>query len=111
MSAGLRRSFSSLAVPNYRRYFTGQVISISGNWMQTVAEMWLMVQLTGSGLSVGITAGLQFLPILLFGALGGVLADRRDKRKLLMVTQALSAVPALTLWALTVTGAVAVWMV
>src|SRR5919202_2931943 len=78
MSAGLRRSFSSLAVPNYRRYFTGQVISISGNWMQTVAEMWLMVQLTGSGLSVGITAGLQFLPILLFGALGGVLADRRE---------------------------------
>ncbi len=105
------RTFSSLSVPNYRRYFTGQVVSISGNWMQTVAEMWLMVQLTGSGLSVGVTAGLQFLPILLFGALGGVLADRCDKRRLLMVTQALMALPALALFALTVTGAVEAWIV
>ena len=68
MSAGLHRTFSSLSVPNYRRYFTGQVISISGNWMQIVAEMWLIVQLTGSGVSVGVTAALQFLPMLLFGA-------------------------------------------
>ena len=92
--------FSSLAVPNYRRYFTGQVVSISGNWMQTVAEMWLIVQLTGSGVSVGLTAGLQFLPILLFGAWGGLLADRLPKRRLLMLTQALMALPALTLWIL-----------
>ena len=63
-----QRTFSSLQVPNYRRYFAGQVVSISGNWMQTVAEMWLIVQLTGSGVSVGLTAGLQFLPMLLFGA-------------------------------------------
>ena len=87
------------------------MVSISGTWMQTVAEMWLLVHLTHSGLGVGLAAGLQFLPILLLGAMGGVLADRRDKRRLLMVTQSLMAVPALALWLLTATGAVQVWMV
>ena len=111
MTAALRRAFTSLAVPNYRRYFAGQVVSISGNWMQTVAEMWLIVQLTGSGAAVGLTAGLQFLPILLFGAWGGLLADRLPKRRLLMVTQALMALPALALWALTAAGAVDAAMV
>src|SRR5947208_12000705 len=111
MSSALRRSLSSLSVPNYRRYFAGQVVSISGNWMQTVAEMWLIVQLTGSGVSVGLTAALQFLPVLLFGAMGGVLADRMGKRRLLMVTQALMALPAFALWALTIGGHIEVWMV
>ena len=111
MAAVLDRTFLSLKVPNYRRYFAGQVISISGNWMQIVAEMWLVVQLTGSGVSVGFTAALQFLPILFFGALGGVLADRMSKRRLLMMTQAAMAVPALTLWGLTLTGAIDIWMV
>jgi MFS family permease len=111
VSAGLQRTFSSLSVPNYRRYFTGQVISISGNWMQIVAEMWLIVQLTGSGVSVGITAALQFLPMLLFGAWGGLIADRVPKLRLLQYTQALMAVPALTLWILTATGDIAPWMV
>ena len=87
------------------------MVSISGNWMQTVAEMWLLVHLTGSGLGVGIAAGLQFLPILLFGALGGVVADRRDRRRLLMVTQSLMAIPAVTLWLLTAGGVVTVPMV
>ena len=111
MSAGIARTFASLRVPNYRRYFSGQVVSITGNWMQTVAEMWLMVQLTGSGVSVGLTAAFQFLPILLFGAWGGLLADRMPKRRLLMITQSLMALPALTLWALTTSGSVEVWMV
>ncbi len=111
MSGALRRTFTSLRVPNYRRYFAGQLLSISGNWMQTVAEMWLMVKLTGSGAYVGLTAGLQFLPILLFGAWGGLLADRIPKRKLLSLTQPAMAVPALTLWALTASGHVAAWMV
>ena len=111
MTAALDRTFSSLRVPNYRRYFAGQVVSISGNWMQIVAEMWLIVQLTGSGAAVGVTAGLQFLPILLFGAWGGVLADRFDKRTLLTVTQLAMALPALTLWALTAHGAIEAWMV
>ena len=111
MTAALRRSTLSLSIPNYRRWFYGQVVSISGNWMQTVAEMWLVVHLTGSGVAVGITAALQFLPILLFGALGGVLADRCDKRRLLMLTQTLMAIPALTLFALTISGATQLWMV
>jgi MFS family permease len=111
VTAALRRSTLSLEIPNYRRWFAGQIVSISGNWMQTVAEMWLVVHLTGSGVAVGVTAALQFVPILLVGALGGVLADRCDKRRLLMLTQALMAVPALTLFALTATGATQLWMV
>ena len=99
MSAALRRSVDSLSVPNYRRYFAGQVVSLSGNWMQMVAEIWLVLSLTGSGLAVGMTTALQFLPILLFGAWGGLLADRFPKRRLLMVTQALMAIPALALFA------------
>jgi MFS family permease len=111
VSAGIARTFASLRVRNYRRYFAGQGVSITGNWMQTVAEMWLVVQLTGSGVSVGLTAGLQFLPILLFGAWGGLLADRLPKRRLLMITQSLMALPALTLWILTTSGNVEIWMV
>ena len=111
MTAALRRSFSSLAVPNYRRYFTGQLISLSGNWMQIVAEMWLILSLTGSAVAVGVTAALQFLPMLLFGAWGGVLADRWPKRSLLLHTQVLMAIPALGLWALTASDAVVPWMV
>jgi MFS family permease len=106
LTAALRRAGTSLAVPNYRRYFAGQIVSVSGNWMQTVAEMWLIVQLTGSGAAVGLTAGLQFVPVLLFGAWGGLLADRLSKRRVLMVTQALMALPALALFALTVAGSV-----
>ncbi len=110
-AATLRRPFTSLAVPNYRRYFTGQVISISGNWMQTVGEMWLVLKLTDSAVAVGLTAALQFTPMLFAGAWGGVLADRVSKRKLLAITQTLMALPALTLWALTASGSVEVWMV
>jgi MFS family permease len=111
VSAAVRRSFDSLSVPNYRRYFAGQIVSVSGNWMQMVAEIWLILELTESGVAVGATTALQFLPILLFGAWGGVLADRFSKRRLLMVTQALMALPALVLFAVTVSGAVAPWMV
>ena len=111
MTAALRRSVSSLRVPNYRRYFAGQVISVSGNWMQIVAEVWLVLKLTGSGTAVGVVAALQFLPILLFGAFGGMLADRVPKRTLLQLTQAAMVVPALALLALYVTGVVEPWMV
>jgi MFS family permease len=111
VTAALRRPFSSLQVPNYRRYFSGQVISLSGNWMQMVAEIWLVLQITGSGLAVGLTTAGQFAPILLFGAYGGLLADRFDKRRLLMVTQATMALPALALLALVASGVVEVWMV
>ena len=111
MTAALRRSVSSLSVPNYRRYFVGQVISVSGNWMQLVAQIWLIVQLTGSGVAVGLTAGLQFAPILVLGAWGGLIADRFSKRRVLMITHPLMALPALALWALVAAGTVEPWMV
>jgi MFS family permease len=111
LSAGLRRSFNSLAVPNYRRYFFGQLISLSGTWMQTVAAIWLILSLTGSGVAVGLTTALQFLPMLLIGAWGGLLADRIPKRRLLITTQLLMVIPALGLFAVTASGIVTPWMV
>ncbi|MGN6275004.1 MAG: MFS transporter [Solirubrobacterales bacterium] len=111
MTAAIRHSFNSLEVPNYRRYFTGQLISLSGTWMQTVAALWVVLGLTGSGVAVGLTTALQFLPMLLIGAWGGLLADRIPKRRLLLTTQALMAIPALGLFAVTAAGVVAPWMV
>ncbi len=111
MTAALRRSFSSLGVPNYRRYFTGQLVSLSGNWMQMVAEAWLILTLTGSGIAVGALTAAQFAPFLLFAAFGGLVADRVPKRRLLTYTQAAMALPALGLFAVTVGGVVAPWMV
>lgn len=107
----LGRPFASLAVPNYRRYFVGQVVSLSGNWMQTVGELWLVLSLTGSALAVGVTTALQFTPMLLVGAWGGLVADRVDKRRLLTITQTAMAMPALALWLLASTGAVKPWMI
>ena len=111
MSAAVRRSFDSLSVPNYRRYFAGQLISLSGTWMQTVAAIWVILTLTDSGVAVGLTTALQFLPMLLLGAWGGLLADRMPKRRLLITTQALMAIPAVGLFAVTATGVVTPWMV
>jgi MFS family permease len=111
LTAAIRHSFNSLEVPNYRRYFTGQLISLSGTWMQTVAAIWVVLSLTGSGVAVGLTTALQFLPMLLIGAWGGLLADRFPKRRLLITTQALMAIPAIGLFAVTATGVVAPWMV
>jgi MFS family permease len=107
----LRRTFRSLRVFNYRLYFFGQVVSMSGTWMQSVAQGWLVLELTGSGIALGVTVGLQFGPVLVLGAWAGALADRVDKRKLLMVTQAVAAVLALALGVLTVTDVVTVWMI
>jgi MFS family permease len=111
VSRALRRSLNSLEVPNYRRYFAGQLISLSGTWMQTVAALWLVLTLTDSGVAVGLTTALQFLPMLLIGAWGGLLADRIPKRRLLITTQALMAIPAIGLFAVTATGVVTPWMV
>ena len=111
MSAALRHSFNSLEVRNYRRYFAGQLISLSGTWMQTVAAVWVILTLTDSGIAVGLTTALQFLPMLLIGAWGGLLADRLPKRRLLMTTQALMMIPAAGLFVVTATGVVTPWMV
>jgi MFS family permease len=111
VSAALRHSFNSLEVLNYRRYFAGQLISLSGTWMQTVAAIWVILTLTDSGIAVGLTTALQFLPMLLIGAWGGLLADRIPKRRLLITTQALMMIPAIGLFAVTAAGVVAPWMV
>ncbi len=107
----LRTAAAPFAVPNFRRWFAGQIVSVSGTWMQTVAEIWLVYTITGSALAVGLTPALQFTPILFGGLWGGVLADRVSKRRLLAVTQAAMAVPAATLWVLTVSGSVQLWMI
>jgi MFS family permease len=111
LSAAVRRSFGSLSVPNYRRYFIGQLVSLSGNWMQMVAAVWLVLSLTGSGVAVGFVTALQFLPMLLFGAWGGLLADRIPKRRLLIATQVLMALPAVGLLAVAAAGVVTPAMV
>jgi MFS family permease len=107
----LSETFSSLKVHNYRLYFAGQAASLCGNWMQTLALSWLVLQLTGSGTALGLVVALQFLPILIFGAWGGVIADRYNKRTLLYLTQSAFAVLALLLGILVATNLVQLWMV
>ena len=107
----LRRTFRSLSTRNYRIFIVGQVISLSGTWMQSVAQAWLVLRLTGSGTALGLVVALQFLPVLLLGPFGGVLADRFPKRRLLVCTQAVAMAQALTLGVLELTGAVELWMV
>lgn len=107
----LRQTFRSLSVRNYRLYFAGQVVSQAGTWMQTVAQDWLVLGLTGRALPVGITTALQFLPVLFLGLWSGALADRLDKRKILLLTQGSMGALALALGALTAAGAVKLWMV
>ena len=84
MDATVRRTFSALRIPNYRRYFTGQAISLIGTWMQTTAQVWLVLQLTGSATDLGFVVALQTLPVLLLGPYGGLVADRIDKRRLMV---------------------------
>ena len=106
-----RDTFRSLRGRNYRLYFFGQIVSVSGTWMQTVAQAWLVLRLTGSGVSLGITAALQFTPMLFAGSWGGVIADRVDKRRLLVGTQVAAGLLALTLGFVTAFDAAAVWNV
>ena len=107
----LRRSGESLAIANYRRYFAGQVVSMCGNWVQLVAEAWLVLRMTGSGLAVGVIPALQFLPLLLLAAPAGLAADRFDKRRILMLTQQLMAAPALALFVVQAAGMTQLWIV
>ena len=105
-------TFRSLSNRNYRLYASGAVVSNVGTWMQRVAQDWLVLQLThNSGTALGITTGLQFLPILLLSPYAGLVADRFPKRRLLQVTQLMLAVPALVLGLLAVTGVAQSWHV
>ena len=112
MSPALTTTFRSLRVRNYRLFASGQVISLSGTWAQRVAQDWLVLELShNSGVALGITTGLQFLPVLLFGLYGGVLADRYDKRTLLIWAQVSMGLLALVLGLLDLTGVVQLWHV
>lgn len=115
MSNSLRQfgndTFSSLRVRNYRLYYIGQVISTSGTFMQSVAQAWLVLQLSDSGTALGLVTALQYLPVLLFSPFGGVIADRFSKRKLLFLTQSSFGIIAIILGVLVVTGLVRLWMV
>ncbi|GHA25522.1 MFS transporter [Streptomyces tauricus] len=103
--------FSSLKIRNYRLFFTGQVVSNTGTWMQRIAQDWLVLSLTGSSAAVGFTTALQFLPMLLFGLYGGVLVDRLPKRPTLLVTQTAMGLTGIALAFLTLSGHVQVWHV
>src|SRR5580692_12117297 len=104
-----RITFAALAVPNYRRYISGQSISLVGTWMQMAAQSWLVLTLTGSATTLGVVIALQTLPVLLLGPYGGVIADRVDKRRLMVILQAAMGVQALALGLLTVAGVAHVW--
>lgn len=105
-------TFRSLRIRNYRIYYAGGVVSNIGTWMQRIAQDWLVLRLSDNdGVALGITTGLQFLPMLLVGPWGGMLADRYSKRKLLIVTQAFMGLVALALAGLDLSGVVAVWHV
>lgn len=106
-----RETFSSLYIRNYRLYYIGQVISTSGTFMQSVAQAWLVLKLTNSGIALGITSTLQYIPFLILGPYGGVFADRFPKRKILYFTQTLAGILALILGVLVATNVVQVWMV
>ena len=104
-------TFSSLSVRNYRIYASGSLVSNIGTWLQTTAQAWLVLELTGSGALLGLVLGLQLLPSLLFSPIAGVVADRLPKRKLLAWMQVGMAVPAGFLGVLAVTDRVQVWHV
>lgn len=109
MAGTLARTFESLQVRNYRLFFSGQVVSWTGTWVQWVAQGWLVLEITGSGIGLGLVTAVQWLPILLFGAWAGVLADRYDKRKVLIFTNVSGGILSLILGVMTVTGAVELW--
>ncbi|MDN3294982.1 MFS transporter [Streptomyces ficellus] len=109
-SAG-KGTFSSLKVRNYRLFFTGAIVSNTGTWMARITQDWLVLSLTGSAAAVGITTALQFLPMLLFGLYGGVIADRYPKRRLLLLSQGALGLCGLALAVLTLSGHIQVWHV
>ncbi len=106
---GLTRGFAALRWRNYRLYWFGQIVSLVGTWMQSVSQPWLVLLLGGTPIQLGEVLALQYLPSTLLAPFGGVLADRVDKRRALMVTQAVAMVEAGVLAVLTVTNVVQIW--
>ena len=105
------RQFSALEVHNFRMLFLGQVISLTGTWMQSVGLSWLALELTGSTVAIGLVTTVQFLPMMIFGLFGGVLADRLPRRKTLVIVQAAALVHAAFLGIIVLTGVVELWHV
>lgn len=105
------RMVGALRHRNYRLFFSGQIVSTVGTWMQTVAMPWLALELTHSGLLVGLVLAAQFTPILVAGQFGGIVADRFHKRSVLLATQSTFMVPPFVLFLLTATGHAQYWMV
>src|SRR2546421_12606225 len=106
---GVLRAFLALRHRNFRLFWTGQLISLIGTWMQTTGQAWLVLELTHSALLLGLVGALQFLPVLLFTLFGGVLADRWPKRTVLLFTQSSAMIEAIILWVLVATGSVQIW--
>jgi MFS family permease len=108
---GLHATFISLRNRNFRIYLAAQIGSNIGAWIEITAENWLILQLTDSGLALGITNALQFGPLVFFGLYGGVIADRFDRRRLLIVTQSALALLAAAIGLLVVTHLIQLWMI
>jgi len=102
---------ASLRHRNYRLFFFGQLVSVIGTWMQTIAQSFLVLELTHSGTQLGLTIAARFAPMLIFGPLGGVFADRHDKRRILYVTQALAGLLAAAFAISLATGSMRLWVV
>src|SRR5512139_2740906 len=107
----LEKRFRALRHRNFRLYWAGQLASLIGTWMQSVAQGWLMHRLTGSAFMLGLLTFTQFLPVLLFSLWAGVVADRMDKRRLLLITQTGLMLQSFTLAILVTTGTVQPWMI
>jgi MFS family permease len=107
----VRHALRSLRHRNYRLFFGGQLISLIGTWMQNVAQSWLVYRLTGSEVLLGLVGFAGLIPIFLLAPFGGAIADRADRRRVLIATQTASLLAALVLALLTLLGAVTVWHV
>ncbi len=110
-SHGFLRAFVALRHRNFRLFWYGQLISLTGTWMQTIGQAWLVLQLTHSAWLLGVVGALQFLPVMLLSLFGGVIADKFPKRRILLFTQSFAMVQALILWVLVATGVVQIWHV
>lgn len=111
VSLNFEQTFASFRIRNFRLYFFGQGLSLCGTWAQTIALAWLVLQLTHSGTQLGLVLAVQFLPMLLFGAWGGVITDRFNKRHILYCTQTAQATLALILGVLVMTHNIELWMI
>jgi MFS family permease len=109
MKATLRRGFTAMRHRNYRLYWFGQFGSLTGAWMQTVAQPWLVLELGGTPVQLGSVLALMFAPAMVLAPIGGVIADRIDKRRTLLAVNAVAMLQAALLFGLSVTGVVEIW--